>query len=115
MSAAFTGRKNRYLFFTEAKHSSFWNDSVACIDLSTQKQSQYYYGDGFMVEEHIPISRSPNEEAEFVIGTALHVPSKRTCVNIFNAGSLADGPLARAWLDHHLPLGFHGHFVWDQV
>ena len=27
-----------------------------------------------------------------------------------SASGLADGPLARAWLDYPLPLGFHGHF-----
>ena len=46
-----------------------------------------------------------------MIGTALHVPTKRTCLNIFNSESLSDGPIARAWLPHHLPLGFHGNFV----
>ena len=47
----------------------------------------------------------------YLVGTALHIPSKRTCVNIFKVGKLSDGPICRAWLPHHLPLGFHGNFI----
>lgn len=112
VSPNITGHKNRYLFFTEARNSGFWSDSVTCMDWQTQTQSHFNYGEGFMVEEHIPISRNPSVEAEFVIGTALHVPSQRACLNIFKGVNLEAGPIARAWLPYHLPLGFHGNFRW---
>lgn len=111
VSAAFTGRKNRYLYFTQALHNSFWGTSVARMDWQTQTQSHYFYGDDFMVEEHIPVSLNNEKEAQFVMGTALHIPSKRTCLNLFNANRLSDGPIMRAWLPYHLPLGFHGAFI----
>ena len=33
-----------------------------------------------------------------------------TGIAVFDAGHVADGPVARAWLDYPLPLAFHGQF-----
>ncbi|NMP30023.1 lignostilbene alpha-beta-dioxygenase [Thalassotalea sp. M1531] len=105
-----TGLKNRYLYHLSAKTDSLWSDSVACIDTQTGKEAVYEFGRDFLVEEHIPVCPKGIEGTGYVIGTALHVPSKRTCLNIFDASNVASGPIARAWLPYHLPLGFHGNF-----
>ena len=31
-------------------------------------------------------------------------------VTVFDPRRIGEGPIARAWLDYPLPLGFHGHF-----
>lgn len=111
VAAEQTGLKNRYLNFVASHERNFWNDTVAQLDLHTQQQSQYCYGSDYLVEEHIPINPSGREGAGYLIGTALHIPTQRTCLNIFHAQRLEDGPVARAWLPYHLPLGFHGNFV----
>ena len=106
-----TGIQNRYLFHLSSKDNSLWSDSVISRDLLRDKTSQFDYGEGYLVEEHIPVCPKGKEGEGYLIGTALHVPSKRTCLNIFNMENIADGPVARAWLPYHLPLGFHGNFV----
>ena len=38
-------------------------------------------------------------------------PSSRAFVGVYDAARVADGPLARAWFDHHVPITFHGVFA----
>ena len=102
------GRKNNKLFCISAQQESLWSNTVNAIDTETSEVNQYHYGESFLVEEHVPIRTQAGNQ--YLIGTALHIPSKRTCLNVFQANKLADGPVARAWLDYHLPIGFHGSF-----
>ncbi|WP_019026840.1 carotenoid oxygenase family protein [Colwellia piezophila] len=104
------GLKNERLYHLSSKHDSLWSDTVCALNTNSGKLVSYDFGKDFLVEEHIPVCPQQKEGTGYLIGTALHVPSKRTCVNIFNIENIADGPVARAWLSHHLPLGFHGNF-----
>lgn len=104
------GLKNERLYHLSSTHNSLWSDSVCGLNVNTGKSDRYEYGKDFLVEEHVTICPKQKEGTGYLIGTALHVPSKRTCINIFNADNIASGPVARAWLSHHLPLGFHGTF-----
>jgi len=104
------GLKNERLYHLSSTHDSLWSDTVCELNINTGKLASYDFGKGFLVEEHITICPQKKEGTGYLIGTALHVPSKRTCVNIFNVENISAGPVARAWLSHHLPLGFHGSF-----
>ncbi len=105
-----TGLKNECLYHLSSQHNSLWSDSVCNLNVTTGKEDVYDFGADFLVEEHVSVCPKNKEGTGYLIGTALHVPSKRTCLNIFNVENVADGPIARAWLSHHLPLGFHGNF-----
>jgi len=104
------GQRNRLLFTLSATDSQIWSDTVSCLNVETGKKDRFVYGDDYLVEEHISVSPTGKEGEGYLIGTALHVPSKRTCLNIFNANNLSSGPICRAWLPYHIPLGFHGNF-----
>lgn len=106
-----TGRENRYLFHISCQANKFWNNELVAIDLKTERTTKYRYGDDFVIEEHIPICPTNEEGKGYLMGTALHIPSKRTCLNIFQMNNIEQGPITRAWLPYHLPLGFHGNFV----
>ncbi len=105
-----TGLRNRYLYHLSAHANSLWSDSLICLDTYNGNEQRYQYGDDYLVEEHIPVCPRGIEGTGYIIGTALHVPSKRSCLNIFSAADIGAGPIARAWLPYHLPLGFHGNF-----
>lgn len=103
-------KRNAKLYHLSTLKNKIWNDTVCSYHLDTGKQDVFCMGPDFHVEEHIPIAPKHSKNS-YLLGTALHVPSKRTCVNVFNAQCINQGPIARAWLPHHLPLGFHGNFV----
>ena len=105
-----TGLKNKLLYQLSSSNSSIWSDTVSSLNLESGKRDSFDFGKEYLVEEHITVCPQKKEGTGYLIGTALHVPSKRTCLNVFKANNLADGPVARAWLSHHLPLGFHGNF-----
>jgi all-trans-8'-apo-beta-carotenal 15,15'-oxygenase len=98
---------------SSATDPSFQFDGIQLIHLETGKTDRYDYTDRFMPEEHILVAKktsSSNEKDAWVLGTAYDLKTDRTCVNVFDAQSLASGPIARAWLPYAIPLGFHGNF-----
>ena len=106
-----TGLQNRLLFNVSKSALNHWQHKIIAHDLRAQNSQEYDFGTDFIVEEHIPVCPTNNEDSGYLIGTALHIPSKRSCLNIFDMNDLRQGPLARAWLGYHLPLGFHGNFI----
>ena len=44
------------------------------------------------------------------MGTFLDYVRGLTGIAVFDTGRVADGPVARAWLEYPLPLAFHGEF-----
>jgi len=108
-----TGLKNTYLYHLSAHKNALWSDSVNRLSVDTGKQDTYRYGADFLVEEHVPVCPKGQESQGYLVGTALHIPSKRTSINVFDVNNLANGPITRGWLPYHLPLGFHGNFKKD--
>ena len=109
------GLKNQYLYHLSANQSStkghsLWSDTVSAIDTDSGKEQHYHFGHDYLVEEHVVVCPKKKEGTGYLIGTALHVPTKRTCLNVFSVENITSGPVARAWLPYHLPLGFHGNF-----
>ncbi|MFT5789668.1 MAG: all-trans-8'-apo-beta-carotenal 15,15'-oxygenase [Shewanella sp.] len=104
------GLKNDYLYHLSSNEQSLWSDTVSSININSGAEQHFNFGKDYLVEEHISVCPKAVEGTGYLIGTALHVPSKRTCLNIFAANDISSGPMARAWLPYHLPLGFHGHF-----
>ncbi len=106
-----TGLKNNKVFTVSGQPSQEWMHAVRSVNLDSGKIDEYNYGDEFLVEEHIVVENGSKALADgWLVGTALHWPSKKSCVSIFQAENIAAGPVARAWLPFHIPLGFHGNF-----
>ena len=104
------GQRNKKLYTLSHTESNFWRDTVCCLDTDSGEKDKFVYGENFIAEEHIIVSNTAKEGEGYLVGTALHIPSKRTCLNIFKANSLSEGPICRAWLPYHIPLGLHGSF-----
>ncbi|MBM7073279.1 carotenoid oxygenase family protein [Shewanella sp. 202IG2-18] len=103
------GQKSEQLFYVSGNSDSLWSHSVNSLHYQTREISHYDYGRDYFVEEHVPIKTKAG--GDYLMGTALHVPSKRTCLTVFNADNVAHGPVVKAWLPYHLPIGFHGSFI----
>lgn len=104
------GQRNRKLYTLSHTESNFWRDTVCCLNTDNGEKDKFIYGKDFIAEEHIIVSSQAKEGSGYLVGTALHIPSKRSCLNIFKANQLSAGPVCRAWLPYHLPLGLHGNF-----
>ena len=88
-------------------------DSVLAWDARRDRVERFVYGSDWLVEEHLFVPRTPDAPRDrgWLVGTALHLPSRRLCLSVFDAARIADGPRCRAFLPQWLPLGFHGSFV----
>jgi all-trans-8'-apo-beta-carotenal 15,15'-oxygenase len=107
---------NRFVYAacqTAPGTTSKWHDGLIKMDLATGTNQRFAFGDGWLAEEHVFVPRpgAPREDDGWLVGTALNYKRSQTCLNIFRADHLTDGPIARAWLDVAMPLGFHGQFV----
>jgi len=101
-SVAFTGRSRQWRGF----------NAILRRDVETGQIDIFDYGENIMVEEHIVVPRVDGKEAAgWAIGTALDLATNTTTLSVFDALSLAAGPIVQARLPYELPLGFHGAFA----
>lgn len=59
----------------------------------------------------VPRPNATSDTDGHVVALCHDAPSDRAFVAIYDAARLPDGPLARAWFDHQIPITFHGTFV----
>lgn len=95
----------------DASESGYF-DAVSRIDPERGLVDSYRYGEGCMVEEHrfVPSADTRGPGHGWLLGTVLDYRRQRTGLSILQAGNLAAGPVAQAWLPFTVPLGFHGWF-----
>jgi all-trans-8'-apo-beta-carotenal 15,15'-oxygenase len=70
------------------------------------------FGDSAMVSEPIVVPRSSGDEADAWILTLVHDRDlDRSHLAILDGLRLGDGPVARCWFDHFVPVTFHGTWI----
>lgn len=78
-------------------------------------EDRYDFGPGKFVTEPIFAPRSVRSNDSlgggYLLSEVYSHAEKRSMLAVFDAFDLASGPIAEAWLDHHLPIGFHGAWV----
>ena len=81
-------------------------------DLEAGTSDAFDYGSGVIAEEHVfvPGRASSREDDGWLVGPFLDHVRGLTGIAVFDARHVADGPVARAWLEYPLPLAFHGEF-----
>lgn len=86
-------------------------DSLSVIDVSARTRQTYFFGDDWLVEEHLLIEDVAGKSPRWALGTALNLKSQKTVVSVFDVERLSCGPIATAQLPYSLPLGLHGTYV----
>lgn len=79
---------------------------------------------GTLVQEHllpatqrvteplfVPRPNATREDDGWVLALSHDDPSDRAFVAVYDAARIPDGPIARAWFDHQVPITFHGTFA----
>ena len=115
IAPAVTGRRNRYVYTigVSSQGLSGWRlRRVVKRDLEAGTSDAFDYGSGVIAEEHVfvPGRASSREDDGWLVGPFLDHVRGLTGIAVFDARHVADGPVARAWLEYPLPLAFHGEF-----
>ena len=88
-------------------------DSIAHIDHGTGKKTIYRFPDGDAPGEPVFVPRAANaEEGDGVLVTTVYRGAEdRSDFVVFDAGDVANGPIACAELPRRVPFGFHGNWA----
>lgn len=102
------GRKHRVGYYA-CSGPGVLQTGVKRMDMVSGAEQVFDFGEGTYVGEPVFAARPGGDVDEGVlIAQCLDGASRRTFFALFNARSVGDGPLARVWLDHALPISFHG-------
>jgi all-trans-8'-apo-beta-carotenal 15,15'-oxygenase len=79
--------------------------------------------DGTLVEHRVPDTQrvseplfvprpgATREDDGWLVALSHDGPTDRAFLAVYDAARIPDGPIARAWFDHQVPITFHGTFV----
>lgn len=108
------GRRHRYGYFTTAAQATIFHNGVTRLDLETGDASTYHFDSQTHVGEpvFVPAGKPDNDsEPGWVLTVGLDGKTGRSFLAVFDAETIAAGPLGLARLRHATPLSFHGDFV----
>ena len=115
IAPAFVGRRNRFVYTLGVAPTGpgAWGlRRVVKRDVERGTLESFDYGAGVIAEEHVLVPRrNPRSEDDgWVVGAFLDYRQKLSGAAVFDARYIADGPIAKGWLDYPLPPDFHGEF-----
>ncbi len=103
----FTKKQNREVFFTR----------IARVDMKTLYSESYDFGQTIFCSEPVFVpkpgynySAETDAEPGWLLTEVYDSGKRKTLLAIFEAEHISDGPIAQAYLNHVLPLGFHGYW-----
>ena len=101
-----------YMLRQAAGDSSVNFSNIAMIDHQTGKTDSYEMGDEMASGEAIfvPKSDSAAEGEGYLLANVYNRSNDKSHLVILDAQNPSAGPLARAFLDHRVPFGFHGNW-----
>ncbi len=108
-------RPNRVVYWTEHYDARVGRsgppDTLVRVDMATGAHDAYRFGPGEFPSEGVLAPRSDREDDGWVISLVYDSRADTSHWAIFDAAHIADGPIARAHFDQHVPLSFHGAWV----
>ena len=87
--------------------------SLCRYDRSGGPAAYYDFGVGQFPSEPVFVAREAgsSEGDGFLLTVVYDAPEDGSYLAVLDAANLVDGPLARARLEHRIPMGFHGNFA----
>ncbi len=104
-------REHRYTYFAGKGGPARLFNSLVKVDTRTGKTTACDLGPS-SVGEPLFIPRHPDaaEDDGWLLALNHHLDEDLSQLVVLDATDLERGPLATAWLEHHIPWGFHGTF-----
>ena len=86
-------------------------DAIVKFDIERGSRETWWPGPGQFVTEPVFVgSGAKGEDDGFVLAQVLDMDRAKSYLAVLDARAITDGPIARAYFDQVIPLGFHG--VW---
>jgi carotenoid cleavage dioxygenase len=84
--------------------------AIARFDHATGAMQTYHLGSRCAVSEPVFVARrgAPAQGDGYLLATVFDEDRNASHLAVFDAGDVTAGPIARAHLDHRVPMGFHG-------
>ncbi|MGF6851495.1 all-trans-8'-apo-beta-carotenal 15,15'-oxygenase [Paraburkholderia sp. CI3] len=108
-------RQNRYGYFgLGTDDTGFWN-AIVRMDMLGGRRQQFTFQPGQYCAEPIfaagPDKADSLQDEGWLLVEVLDSRLQQNCLAVFHANRIEDGPIAKVWLTHTLPLSFHGCWV----
>ncbi len=112
----FTASDYRYGYFAGDTNPQFKVGAfnvIGCRDHQTGKTELYDVGEGCATNEpvFVPRSKDAAEGDGFLLANIYDSNANATHLVILDAQNVSGEPLAKAYLDHRVPFGFHGNWM----
>lgn len=111
------GYQHRYGYFTYSDGSAFQDTGIARFDMHSGTRELFDFGSQYFVGEPIFVPRLEMSdrshdglEVGWLLTQVFDLKTQMSFFAVFAADHLADGPIARVLLDHHVPNNFHGYW-----
>jgi all-trans-8'-apo-beta-carotenal 15,15'-oxygenase len=103
-------RAHRFVYLCAANPGEFFWSAIERHDVQSGRRSRYDFGAGSYCTEPVfaPRPGSFGEESGWVLTEVYDSRTRKSFLAVFDAEQLADGPLARVMLRHHVPFSYHG-------
>ena len=89
--------------------------AVARLDVTSGELRQWRLPTGQRTSEAVFVPRTggdPSDELDgYLLSLVYDGNRNRSHVAVLDAARLEDGPVARAWFDHFIPITFHGNWI----
>lgn len=110
-----TGLDYRYGYFacdTDPAEKVGGFNGIGRVDHETGRRDIYDVGEYCATNEpvFVPKSETAAEGEGFLLANVYDANRQASHLVVLDAENLADGPLAKAYLDHRVPFGFHGNW-----
>lgn len=104
-------RAHRYGYLTTAPGPTVFHQGLARIDTSNGQVDLIDLGPRTHLGEPIFVAdQTAPDERGWLLSIGLDGDSGTSFLGVFRSDALADGPIARLWLNHSTPLSFHGYW-----
>ena len=109
--------KYRFAYFAKKQIREVFFTGIARIDMENLSSQSYDFGFGKYCSEPVFVQLpgyrySPwtGKEPGWLLTEVYDSEKQKTLLAIFRADRISDGPVARAYLNHTIALGFHGYW-----
>jgi all-trans-8'-apo-beta-carotenal 15,15'-oxygenase len=101
-------------YFTTGGALGVLSSGIKRFDFKTGNNETYDFGSNTVVGEPVFVSNSTNKTDEgWLLTQCLDGVSGKSFFAVFDSNTVIKGPICKIWLNHHLPIPFHG--SWQNI